>query len=243
MNRFFCGCLGLALYAVAARAFAQDEEAATSGAPQHTVPAGQQREDLSRDEPLFQKQEGAPAGAVHVFVTTGEDDLLLTVAQPGARRAIVRCYRQCSFWGVPGSYALWATSAERQVHYQTILHVEQRTSFTVSSGHPDARTAGLIAGIVGPIAVVAGVVLLGYQFAAAPQCDSCPPQGGHPVPVALAISGLAATFVGWGLFVASGPRVDTVDDKPIRSVGASHLHLGVLAFPRGGWGGGLSTQF
>jgi hypothetical protein len=190
-------------------------------------------------------EDGAPSvRVVPVVVATREDGLLLTVAQPGNQQAIVSCYHQCSFLAVSGSYTLWATNPGRRVHYQTTLHVGQRTTFWVSSGEPAARTAGLIAGIAGPIATISGVVL-GLSQVLAEQCNesNCPPPKDHPVALGLVLGGLFATPIGWTIFATSGPRVNPVDDKPIKYVREQRLQLGVLALPRGGWSVGLSTPF
>jgi hypothetical protein len=195
-----------------------------------------------------QAKADAPVGAVRVLVSTDEDDLLLIVALPGKQQAVVSCYHRCSFWGMPGRYTLWATSPERVVHYETTLDVQQRTAFKVSSGHLGARTAGLIAGIAGPIAMVAGAVVAVMQ---AEECNesSCPRTKLSPVPAALFLGGLTVTISGWMVFALSEPYVDVVDpvdDAPTQPVPPSRdprLQVGVLAFPRGGWGVGLSTMF
>jgi hypothetical protein len=94
-----------------------------------------------------EKREDAPVGAVRVDIATSEDDLLLTIAQPGKQRAVVSCHQQCSFWGAPGNYTLRATSLARDIQYETTLDVVgQRSQFKVSSGDPDVRTVGLVAG-------------------------------------------------------------------------------------------------
>ena len=195
----------------------------------------------------------APAGAVRVFITTDEDDLLLTVAQPGEQlQGIVRCYHRCSFWGLPGSYTLWATSPERDFNYETTLHVEKRAAFRVSSGHPAARTAGLVTGIVGPIVMVSGVVVLFAQVIRDPafQCNesNCPQEQSHPLGVVMFWGGLLATPIGWGIFGAGGPSVHKIHESRMRASKAAAartppLQLGVLAFPHGGWGVGVSTLF
>ena len=191
-----------------------------------------------------QKKEDAPVSAVHVFVTTHEDGVLLTVAQPGKHYAVVSCYRQCSFWGMPGTYALWATSPE--LDYETTLHVGKRAAFRVSSGQPGTRTAGLIAGVVGPIVMLGGAVL-GLNHALAHQCNesACPPGKDYPAPGVMLIGGLVATLAGWAVYSASGPRVDPVDENAIQALPrpAPRVQLGVLSLSHRGWGMALSTVF
>ncbi|HWZ93441.1 MAG TPA: hypothetical protein VNW92_31495 [Polyangiaceae bacterium] len=191
------------------------------------------------------RKEDAPVGAVRVFVSTDENDLLLTVAQPGKAPGIVRCYHRCSFWGLPGSYTLWATSPEREVLYETTLHVGKRTQFSVSSEHPDARTAGLITGILGPFTVGIGAYFVATG-ARRNQCDDCAGQGTAEILIGygMFIAGSAATLGGWLLFATSGPSVDSaVDDQPIRHGHEQRLQLGLLPLPHNGWALGLSTQF
>ena len=196
-----------------------------------------------------QRKEDAPVGAVRVVVHTDENDLLLTVAQPERETGIVRCYHQCSFWGLPGRYTLWATSPEREVLYETALRVGERTAFKVSSGHPDVRSAGLIVGIVGPIAMVGGLILWVDQLASAPHCDPYPCREAPPtdlVPPAMLIGWLVATLGGWIIFGAMAPSVTPVDEKafkPTQSARPPRLQLGLLPLPHSGWALGLSTQF
>jgi hypothetical protein len=139
--------------------------------------------------PTAQGKEAPPVGAVRVVVATAEDDLLLSAAHFGERQAIVSCYRRCAFWAEPGNYTLLATSPERDVYYLKTLHVNESSAFQVSSGHPLRRTVGLIAGIVGPIVMVSGVVLFLNQLTSDPayQCNeaNCPPAKSHPVGPAL----------------------------------------------------------
>jgi hypothetical protein len=204
------------------------------------------------------RKEDAPIGAVRVFVSTDEHDLLLTVAQPGKERGIVRCYHQCSFWGLPGSYTLWATSCKRQVHYDTLwatsceleilyettLRVGARTAFRVSSGNADLQIAGSTAGIVGPIAIVGGGAFLGLKHYIGTQCNesNCPAPKDDLVPAVIIVSGLVATLVGWAIFSAAAPSVHPVDDKPA-PLPPPRLRLGLLSLPHSGWGLGLSTPF
>ena len=200
-----------------------------------------------------QNKEDAPASAVRVFITTTEDDVLLTVAQPGEQlEAIVSCHHQCSFWGVPGSYTLWATSPERDLDYETTLHVAKPTAFRVSSGHPGARTAGLITGIVGPLVIVGGALMVLEAFTEAQACSesNCEAQNsGKPylgvIGVGAILVGALATPVGWSVYAANGPRVDAVsNDSTARAQPSpSPLHVGLLPLPRGGWGFGVSTVF
>jgi hypothetical protein len=141
----------------------------------------------------------------------------------------------------------WATSPERKIQYLTTLHVDESTTFWVSSGHPSRRTVGLIAGIAGPMAMVSGIVLALSQLLNDPayQCNerNCPPSKSHPVGPALFLTGLFVTPFGWELFATSGPRVHPVDDEPHKGMRDQRLQLGVLALLRGGWGVGLSTPF
>jgi hypothetical protein len=187
------------------------------------------------------KTDDAPAGAVRVVVTSNEDRVLLTVSEPGNPGAIVSCYHQCSFWGAPGSYTLRATSPERKVHYETTLSVGQRDEFNVSLGHPGARTAGLIAGIVGPVAMAGGFLLGVGHLVEERGCGepTCPTTADY-VPVAMLLSGLVTTVVGWTVYAANGPRVDGANEERASS---PRPQLGVLALPRGGWGVGISTLF
>jgi len=190
-----------------------------------------------------QKKEVAPVGAVRVVVTTGEDHVLLTVAEPGRPQAIVSCYHQCSFWGVPGRYTLWATTPEKKVHYETTLSVRHGNEFNVSLGHPGARTAGLIAGIVGPLAMAGGFLLGVGHVVDERGCGepTCPTTTDY-VPVVMLLSGLVTTIVGWTVYVATGPRVDGANEERAPSHDP-RPQLGVLALPHGGWGVGLSTAF
>jgi hypothetical protein len=188
------------------------------------------------------KKEDAPVGAVRVFVSTNEDGLLLTVAQPGRQQGIVSCYHQCSFWGLPGGYSLWATSCKPEVHYQTTVYVGRHTVFKVSSGHRGLRTAGLIAGIAGPIVALSGLVL-GLSRLSECHESNCPPQKDNTVAFALFVGGLVVTPAGWMIFATSGPSVDDEPNELIKSDRGPHLRMGVLVLPRGGWGMGLSTLF
>jgi len=186
----------------------------------------------------------APAGAVRVVVTTPEDDLLLTVAQPGKQQAIVSCYYQCTFWGVPGRYSLWATSPARNIHYKTTLDVGLHTEFQVSAGHTAARTAGLVAGVLSPIVAGVGLFLV-TDGVGATQCDDCAGRRDAEVQAGLVMfwGGLLATPISWLVFATSSEmRVDPFDDKPT-PVRAPRLQLGVQPLPHGGWGAGLSTVF
>jgi hypothetical protein len=194
-----------------------------------------------------QRKESAPRGAVQVIVTTPEDDLLITVAQPGKPLAIVSCYYQCSFWAIPGSYSLWATGSARNIKYETTLLVRSHTKFAVTTGHHAVRTAGLITGILGPIAVGLGYALVAHAV----QCGECS-EGGNAdatAGVALFWGGVAATIVGWTVFATSEQtHVDAIDDEPARPTQRAELrpplfHAGVQALPHGGWGVGLSAQF
>jgi hypothetical protein len=193
------------------------------------------------------KKGDAPVGAVRISISTNEERLLLTVAQPGASRAIVTCYYQCSFWGVPGRYTVWTTNQERGIRYQTTLDAQRDRTFLASSGNPGARTAGMIAGIAGPIAMVGGVALAVVQVLGDPHCDpspgsDCVDSTGHPLGYALFAGGLVATVIGWLTFATSGPRVDAAEEKrethpPLRA------RLGVTALPSHGWGMAISTPF
>jgi len=189
-----------------------------------------------------QEKEDAPVGAVRVFVSTDDERVLLTVAEPGKPRAIVSCYHQCSFWGVPGSYTLWATSPERKVHYETTISVGQRNEFNVSLGHPGARTAGLIAGIVGPVEMYIGTMLGVIHLLREGCAESKCPTNTDYVPVAVLLSGLVTTVVGWAVFAENRPRVDGANEAraPFHD---PRPQLGVLALPYGGWGVGLSAAF
>ena len=206
------------------------------------------------------RKEDAPAGAVHVFVSTEEDDLLLTVAQPGKEPGIVHCYHQCSFWGLPGNYTLWATSCKRQVHYDTLwatsceleilyettLRVGARTAFRVSSGNADLRIAGSTAGIVGPFAIVGGAAFLEVKHYIGTQCNesNCPAPTDDLVPAVIIVSGLVATVAGWMIYAANGPHVvDPDDDVPTEPTHPRDLRLGLLPLPHSGWAVELSTQF
>jgi hypothetical protein len=175
-----------------------------------------------------------------VVVTTGEDRLLLRVAERGKTQAIVSCYHQCSFWAMPGSYTLWATILERDVDYETTLDVVEPSVFKVSTGHPGARAAGLIAGIVGPLAMATGTYL-GIRHVANEECaePTCPTSTDY-LPVVMLLSGLVTTIVGWSVFATTGPRVDEAPASPSRD---PRPQLGVLSLPRGGWGVALSTSF
>jgi hypothetical protein len=190
------------------------------------------------------EHEKARPGAVRVVITTPEDDLLLTVTPPGKDQAIVSCYDQCTFWGVPGSYSLLATSAKRSINYQTTLNVGVHTEFRVSSGHTGAQTAGLVIGVLAPI--VAGVgFLLVTDGVGKTQCDDCAGRRGAEIQAGLAMfwGGLLATPVGWAIFgTSSEMRIDPVDKHPI-PVRAPRLQLGAVPLPRGGWGVGLSAVF
>jgi hypothetical protein len=79
--------------------------------------------------------------------------------------------------------------------------------------------------------------------------SSCPPTQQSPVPAALFLGGLTTTIAGWVVFALSEPYVDVVDPvddaptQPAPSPRDPRLQLGILAFPRGGWGVGLSTMF
>lgn len=199
-----------------------------------------------------QRREIAPRGAVRVSVTTPEDDLLITVAQPGKPHALVSCHHHCSFWGVPGSYALWATSHQRGIRYQTTLRVGPSTEFKVSSGHHAERNAGLIAGVLGPVTAGVGMLLIAEGIGMS-QCDACEGHGDTALRAGslMFVVGLLATPIGWGVFAFSREtRVDSIEPEPQPMKFAPpgpprdpRLQLGVLALPRGGWGVGLSTLF
>jgi hypothetical protein len=206
--------------------------------------------------PAVAAQRGAetPTGAVRVVVTTDDDALLLTIAEPGKRNAIVSCHHQCSFWGVPGRYTLRATSTDGQTDCQTTLQVGPHAVFTVSVGHNTGmRTAGLIAGIAGPIAMASGFYF-GLSYALDHQCDdslhcpSAPDAFGD-----LALAGLASTIIGWAVF-GFAPRelhvhavdvADVVDNRPARPAPKHSWRpkLGAVPLPGGGWGAGLSMVF
>jgi len=192
------------------------------------------------------KKEDAPLGAVRISVSTDEDRLLLTVARPGERKSIVSCYRQCSFWGVRGSYTLWATNQERGVHYQTTLETGQHTAFKASSGSPVARTGGLVAGIAGPIAIVGGMALFIVQVLGDPPCDPSPgrecTKSRRPIGLALFGGGILATVIGWTTFATAGPRVDAVEEKPAQRP-PLRAKLDVMRFSSQGWGVAISARF
>jgi hypothetical protein len=190
-----------------------------------------------------QTKEDAPAGAVHVFVTTRDDRLLLTVTEPGKQQAIVSCYHQCSFWGLRGRYVLRATTPELEVDYETTLRVGRRRAFRVSSGSPAAHAVGLLVAIAGPIVMIGGVYL-GVSYVLEHQCNesNCPPTKDRSVPGVVIASGLVLTLAGLTTLAVSAPSVQPLDDAPAEPR-APRLELGVLALPRGGWGVGLSTLF
>lgn len=189
-----------------------------------------------------ERKEDAPARAVHVFVTTPDDGLLLTVTEPGRQQAIVSCYHQCSFWGLRGRYVLRATTPELEVDYQTTLRVGRRRVFRVSSGSPNAHAAGLLVAIVGPVVMVGGAYFA-VQDVLQHQCnENCPPTKDNPVPGVVIASGLVLTLAGLTTLAVTAPSVEPLHDAPAEPR-APRLELGVLALPRGGWGMGLSTRF
>ena len=219
----------VALLAVAPRVPAQ--EAAPQATPARSAVAAEKTEV----ERL--------TGAGRVVVFSGDYRVLLTVSEPGKPPAIVSCYHQCSFWGVPGNYTLRATSPERKVHYETTLSVRQRDDFNVSLGHPGARTAGVIAGIVGPVAMAGGFLLGVGHLVDERGCGepTCPTTTDY-VPVVMLLSGLVTTIVGWTVYAVSGPRVEGANEERASSLDP-RPQLGVLALPRGGRGIGISTLF
>jgi hypothetical protein len=191
-----------------------------------------------------ERKEDAPAGAVRVVVTTPDDRLLLTVAEPGAMQAIVSCYHQCSFWGLRGRYVLRATTPELEVDYQTTLHVGRRRVFRVSSGSPNAHVVGLLVAIAGPVVMVGGAFYAVEDALGRRQCDSsnCPPTKDNSVPAVVIASGLVLTLAGLTTYAVTEPSVEPLDDAPAEPR-APPVGLGLLALPRGGWGVGLSTLF
>ncbi len=172
------------------------------------------------------------------------DRVLLTVSEPGKPEAIVSCYHQCSFLGVLGSYTLRATSPEGKVRYETTLSVGQRNEFNVSLGRPGARTAGLIAGIVGPLAMAGGFLLGVGHVVDERGCGepNCPTTTDYVPRGDASLSGLVTTIVGWTVYAATGPRVDEANEGRAPSHDP-RPQVGILALPRGGWGVGLSTLF
>jgi hypothetical protein len=219
------------------------------------VTPGLRAQEATRSPPAppssgsVQEQEKPSFGVLRVVVASGEDDLLLTIAQRGNTQTLVSCYRQCSFLAVPGTYTLSATNREQDIQFHRTLQVGERTSFWVSPGNRTRRTVGWIAGIAGPIAMVVGLALAIVQVVDDPgyQCNesNCPTSKSHPVGPALFFAGLLATPIGWTLFALNGPSVDPTDLKLARATPPRdrHLELGLVALPRGGWGLGFSTPF
>ncbi|HVW27565.1 MAG TPA: hypothetical protein VHC69_19505 [Polyangiaceae bacterium] len=186
---------------------------------------------------------GAYGAAVPVWLT-GEDGESADVeiypdwATPGSVPPIARCRLPCGFQMPRGRYRLAVAETPNTLAGSRPVVIDGASRLVVTPRDRGTRTLGLVLGIGGIVAVVAGIGLMADGFHSYYTCDLDGPctrttsfSGEAGAGLALFLAGAALTPIGWVLFGKSfRPAVDVehpgVGSAPRARVGVVPLRSG-----------------
>ncbi len=185
--------------------------------------------------------------AAPVFVQVDAAGQGFTVSTPHARhvpaQTIAECQQACGFWAYPGTYEVRGQGPgplERAT-----LRVRGPGNYTFVPENSAARRAGLVLGIVGPVATVVGVFMV-----VAGAYNSCDDAALHPTPcktpaisyygAATFVAGAGMTTAGWIMYIYNRPKFTLSAPVPWQPASAQ---LGLIPMPRGGLAFGATVTF
>ncbi|MEO8902943.1 MAG: hypothetical protein ABI488_12860, partial [Polyangiaceae bacterium] len=186
------------------------------------------------------------ARPVFVRVSTGGPAFTVSVRQRRhvPAQQLAACEQACGFWAYPGKYVVRMDLPEQDA--SVTLRVRGPGNYDFVPGNSAARSAGLVLGIVGPVAVTVGAVMV-IAGAYNSRCDdavdrptSCNTPAISYYGAATFLAGVGMTTAGWVLYVANRPRFQLNELGPLQPASA---RLGLIPMPRGGLGFGATVAF
>ncbi len=167
---------------------------------------------------------------VEVDLTSSTPDVgfqvYLEKAKPGRDAPIAVCPGNCRVFLVPGTYRFVVTETKDTLSGSRMIDVTGPMAIDFDPDTTAQRTTGLVMGIAGPIAMLAGLGLVVGDALDEEYDERDDDETGRSVGGLLLIGGLAATPIGWVMFGKSfKPEYEIT--KPSWSVGAGATGSGL----------------
>lgn len=176
-------------------------------------------------------------GSARVHVSDAETD-----------RPVAACWGRCVFTTEPGRYTVRIRDTVARKRRQIDINVAKASRFNFEDGDDAARTTGLVLGIVGPAALVAGVAMimpaLLSQGCHDSDCTTDAENTAAKVGVGLILVGTIATPIGWVVFADNRARLVPVSTtRPVQLAEVSSLRVGLVSVGGRALGLGGVAQF
>jgi hypothetical protein len=185
-------------------------------------------------------------GAVPVWMVGDEGETALVSIYPdwtseGAVAPLASCHLPCGFQMQPGRYRIQVAETETTLRGSRPVIIEGPSRLTITPRERAKRTAGLVLGIGGIVAVVAGIGLMidgtHQQRCNGDFCRELEFDAEAGAGLAVFLAGAAITPIGWVLFGKSfRPAVDVEHGAP--TAYAPYGRLGLVGVPGGAGLGG-----
>ena len=198
--------------------------------------------------PAWYPQQYSQQSLAHISIQAAPSTELEVVPAGGeAASAVARCKEYCDFWALPGKYTLYARDHSSGERKDLSLRIKQSSRFELDPGDDDARSVGLVLGVGGSAAILAGFFMimpaLMSSMCHGSNCASDAERDTAAVGLGVLLAGAITTPIGWTMYSRNRTRLNRIDEGSYGAVEPpTELRVGVVGVGLGGLGlGGIAT--